>query len=95
MFDAFTERLKAVVGDGYPGASSGIPVDFAQRHLGLTKPPRYMAIATTTRGANFHNTCRVEVPESLNCGDALSEAEVYEQYTYSRAYLSEQRGVAI
>jgi hypothetical protein len=79
----------------YPGASMPIPVDFSRRHLSFTKPARYMAIATTTRGANFHNTGRVEVSESLFYGDALSEAEVYEQYTYSQAYLSEHRGVAI
>lgn len=79
----------------YPGATMSLPVDFAQRHLNLTKPARYMAIATTTRGANFHNTGRVEIAESLFYGDALSEAEVYEQYAYSQAYLSEHRGIGI
>lgn len=79
----------------YPGATMAIPVDFAQRHLSLTKPPRYMAIATTTRSANFHNTGRVEVSESLFYGDALTEAEVHEQYDLSKAFLARYREIEI
>lgn len=79
----------------YPGASMSIPVDFAQRHLTLTKPPRYMAIATTTRSANFHNTGRVEVAESLFYGDALAEAEVYEQYAMTQTFMAQHRSIEV